>query len=91
MLILCHYQTILSGILFVLVLLTVCRIIFPYLLSIFIKVLEFSVQGIQVGAARVLSAFLMMADLMQPYLFGSSFGLDDKQVWCVYIYFLVPC
>lgn len=48
-------------------------------------------QGIQVGAARVLSAFLMMADLMQPYLFGSSFGLDDKQVWCVYIYFLVPC
>ncbi|KAH0977984.1 hypothetical protein GBA52_027703 [Prunus armeniaca] len=36
--------------------------------------------GIQVGAARVLSAFLMMADLMQPYLFGSSFGLDDKQV-----------
>lgn len=36
--------------------------------------------GIQVGAARVLSAFLMMADLMQPYLFGSSFGLDDKQI-----------
>ncbi|TQE02447.1 hypothetical protein C1H46_011972 [Malus baccata] len=45
-----------------------------------IKILEFPTQGIQVGAARVLSLFLMMADFMQPYLFGSSFGLDDKQI-----------
>ncbi|XP_062019836.1 uncharacterized protein LOC133736387 isoform X1 [Rosa rugosa] len=35
---------------------------------------------IQVGAARVLSVFLMMADIIQPYLFGSSFGLDDIQI-----------
>nr|XP_011457925.1 PREDICTED: uncharacterized protein LOC101300415 [Fragaria vesca subsp. vesca] len=35
---------------------------------------------IQVGAARVLSVFLMSADIIQPYLFGSSFGLDDTQI-----------
>ena len=52
-------------------------------LSVFIKNLKFLMQQIQVGAARVLSVFLMSADIIQPYLFGSSFGLDDTQVACL--------
>lgn len=44
---------------------------------------KFSMQQIQVGAARVLSVFLMIADIIQPFLFGSSFGLDDIQVACL--------
>lgn len=56
-------------------------------LSVCIKDLKFSMQRIQVGAARVLSVFLMMADIIQPYLFGSSFGLDDIQVACLRLFF----
>lgn len=38
-------------------------------------------QTIQVGAARVLSELLIVADYLQQYSFGNAcFGLDDKQV-----------
>lgn len=40
-------------------------------------------QAIQLGAAKVLSMLLMVADALQQYLNGSIFGLDDKQVWFV--------
>ncbi|EXB39261.1 hypothetical protein L484_024956 [Morus notabilis] len=35
---------------------------------------------IQIGAAKVLSMLLMIADFLPPYFSASSFGLDDKQV-----------
>ncbi|PON83420.1 hypothetical protein TorRG33x02_208350 [Trema orientale] len=35
---------------------------------------------IQIGAAKVLSMLLMIADFLPPYVSASSFGLDDKQV-----------
>ncbi|KAM1031237.1 hypothetical protein ACFX2C_035051 [Malus domestica] len=53
---------------------------FPVVAALVSLISYFRNPGIQVGAARVLSLFLMMADFMQPYLFGSSFGLDDKQI-----------
>ncbi|KAB1207586.1 hypothetical protein CJ030_MR7G022888 [Morella rubra] len=38
-------------------------------------------QAIQVGAARVLSELLIVADYSQQYRFGNAcFGLDDKQI-----------
>lgn len=43
---------------------------------------ESSMQAIQVGAARVLSELLIVADYLQQYLVGNAcFGLDDKQVF----------
>ncbi|KAF3434642.1 hypothetical protein FNV43_RR21727 [Rhamnella rubrinervis] len=36
--------------------------------------------AIQIGAAKVLSMLLMMADVLQQYVFGSSFGLNDKEI-----------
>ncbi|XP_068319401.1 uncharacterized protein [Pyrus communis] len=53
---------------------------FPVVAALVSLISYFRNPGIQVGAARVLSLFMMMADFMQPYLFGSSFGLDDKQI-----------
>lgn len=45
------------------------------------EVIELPIQAIQVGAARVLSELLVVADYSQQYRFGNAcFGLDDKQV-----------
>lgn len=40
-------------------------------------------QAIQIGATKVLSMLLMLADVFQQYVHGSSLGLDDKEVWFV--------
>lgn len=40
-------------------------------------------QAIQIGAAKVLSMLLMIADVLQQHVHGSSFGLNDKEVWFV--------
>lgn len=51
---------------------------------------EFSIQGIQVGATRVLSMLFVIADYSQPYMSGNTcFGLGDKQV-CFISLFLKP-
>lgn len=55
--------------------------VLPLLLRNFNEVFELSMQTIQVGAARVLSELLIVADYLQQYSFGNAcFGLDDKQV-----------
>jgi len=55
--------------------------VLPLLLRNFNEVFELYMQTIQVGAARVLSELLIVADYLQQYSFGNAcFGLDDKQV-----------
>lgn len=35
------------------------------------------------GAAKVLTMLMTIADIMPPYVSASSFSLYDKQVWSV--------
>lgn len=53
-----------------------------YFSECLVNFFELSMQAIQVGAARVLSELLIVADYLQQYLVGNAgFGLDDKQVF----------
>lgn len=49
-------------------------------------------QAIQVGAAKVLSVLLTVADFSLPYLSSNMcFGLDDKQVGILFLPILSLC
>lgn len=52
-----------------------------YVLEFLVNFFELSMQAIQVGAARVLSSLLIVADYLQQYFGNACFGLDDKQVF----------
>ncbi|GLT30700.1 hypothetical protein SLA2020_054910 [Shorea laevis] len=53
----------------------------PVVVAVISLISYFRDPAIQLGAAKVLSMLLCMADYLQPYLFGNAcFGLDDKQI-----------
>ncbi|GKV20984.1 hypothetical protein SLEP1_g31022 [Rubroshorea leprosula] len=53
----------------------------PVVAAVISLISYFRDPAIQLGAAKVLSMLLCMADYLQPYLFGNAcFGLDDKQI-----------
>lgn len=64
------------------VLLLILLLLHIFLVIYQTKAPHYSMQAIQVGAAKVLSKLLMMADNLQPYIASNvCFGLDDEQVW----------
>nr|XP_024933206.2 uncharacterized protein LOC107427578 isoform X2 [Ziziphus jujuba var. spinosa] len=52
----------------------------PVVAAIVSLISYFRNPAIQIGAAKVLSMLLMLADVLQQCLNGSSFGIDDKQI-----------
>ncbi|KAG6709285.1 hypothetical protein I3842_06G125100 [Carya illinoinensis] len=53
----------------------------PVVTAVISLISYFRSPAIQVGAARVLSELLIVADYLQQYLVGNAcFGLDDKQI-----------